>query len=164
MPASSTGQSGNAAMHDRFRKPLDVLIVEDHRPICDQMADFLRRGGLSVLGSYSAEEALAGAEEYRPRVLILDYNLPGTDGVELARQLRASLEDAAIIMMSGRIEGISERTLADVRINVFLNKPVPLVPLRRAVERLARADTAGAKPAGSSAGGWLSTGLGGKRD
>ena len=66
-------------------------------------------------------------------------------------------------MMSGRIEGISERTLADVRINVFLNKPVPLVPLRRAVERLARADTA-AKPAGPSAGGWLSTGLGGKRD
>jgi DNA-binding response OmpR family regulator len=151
-------------MHNRFRKPLDVLIVEDHRPICDQMADFLSRGGLTVLGSYSAEEALAVADEYQPRVLILDYNLPGIDGVELARQLRATLEDAAIIMMSGRIEGISERTLADVRINVFLNKPVPLVPLRRAVERLARADAAAAKPAGPSAGGWLSTGLGGKRD
>ena len=150
-------------MHNRFRKPLDVLIVEDHRPICDQMAEFLRRGGLTVLGSYSAEDALAVAEEYQPRVLILDYNLPGTDGVELARQLRATLEDAAIIMMSGRIEGISERTLADVRINVFLNKPVPLVPLRRAVERLARAETA-AKPAGPGASGWLSTGLGGKRD
>lgn len=153
-------------MHDRFRKPLDVLIVEDHRPICDQMADFLRRGGLTVLGRYSAAEALAVADEYRPRVLILDYNLPDVDGVELARQLRVTLKEAAIIMMSGRIEGISESTLADVRINVFLNKPVPLVPLRRAVERLARADvsTAAAKPAGPAAGGWLSTGLGGKRD
>ena len=149
-------------MPNRFRKPLDVLIVEDHRPICDQMAEFLHRGGLSVLGVYSAEEALAVADEYQPRVLILDYNLPGTDGIELARQLRATLEDAAIIMMSGRIEGISERTLAEVRINVFLNKPVPLVPLRRAVERLASADAA--KPAGPSGGGWLSTGLGGKRE
>lgn len=151
-------------MDNRFRKPLDVLIVEDHRPICDQMADFMRRGGLTALGSYSAADALAVAGEYQPRVLILDYNLPDLDGVELAGQLRATLEEAAIIMMSGRIEGISERTLADVRINVFLNKPVPLVPLRRAVERLTRADTAAAKPANASPGGWLSTGLGGKRD
>lgn len=153
-------------MHDRFRKPLDVLIIEDHRPICDQMADFLRRGGLTVMGSYSAAEAIAVAGEYEPRVLILDYNLPDADGVELARQLRATLNEAAIIMMSGRIEGISESTLAEVRINVFLNKPVPLGPLRRAVERLARADIskAAAKPAGPSSGGWLSTGLGGKRD
>lgn len=151
-------------MDNRFRQPLDVLIVEDHRPICDQMVDFLRRGGLTVLGSYSAGDALAVAGEYQPRVLILDYNLPDLDGIELARQLRATLEDAAIIMMSGRIEGISERTLADVRINVFLNKPVPLVPLRRAVERLARADAATTKPANPSAGGWLSTGWGGKRD
>jgi DNA-binding response OmpR family regulator len=149
-------------MHNRSRKPLDVLVVEDHRPICDQMADFLRRGGLSVLGNYSAAEALAVAGEYQPRVLILDYNLPDVDGIELARQLRATLEDAAIIMMSGRIEGISESTLADVRINVFLNKPVPLVPLRRAVERLARGDGAATKPA-PPAGGWLSTGWGGKR-
>ena len=151
-------------MDNRFRKPLDVLIVEDHRPICDQMADFLRRGGLTVLGRYSAEEALAVAGDYEPRVLILDYNLPDLDGIELASQLRATLEDSAIIMMSGRIEGISERTLAEVRINVFLNKPVPLVPLRRAVEGLARADTAAARPANPSAGGWLSTGWGGKRD
>ena len=150
-------------MHN-IRKPLDVLIVEDHRPICDQMAEFLRRSGLTVLGSYSATEAFAIAGEYQPRVLILDYNLPDLDGVELARQLRATLGNAAIIMMSGRIEGISERTLADVRINVFLNKPVPLVPLRRAVERLARTDAAAAKPANPSAGGWLSTGWGGKRD
>ncbi len=150
-------------MDNRFRQPLDALIVEDHRPICDQMADFLRRGGLTVLGSYSSEEALAVAGEYQPRVLILDYNLPDLDGIELARQLRATLEDPAIIMMSGRIEGISERTLADVRINVFLNKPVPLVPLRRAVERLVRADSSTAKPGGPSAG-WLSTGWGGKRD
>jgi DNA-binding response OmpR family regulator len=151
-------------MHNSFRKPLDVLIVEDHRPICDQMADFLRRGGLTALGAGSAEEAMGVADEYQPRVLILDYNLPDLDGVALARQLRVTLDRAAIIMMSGRIEGISERTLADVRINVFLNKPVPLGPLRRAVERLAREDGAPAHPAAASAGGWLSTGWGGVRD
>lgn len=145
------------------RKALDVLIVEDHRPICEQMADFLRRGGLTVLCAYSAEAAIAVVGEYQPRVLILDYNLPDLDGVQLARQLRTTLSEAAIIMMSGRIEGVSERTLADVRINVFLNKPVPLAPLRRAVERLARQDTASAAAA-SSAGGWLSTGWGGVRE
>ena len=95
-------------MHDRFRKPLDVLIVEDHRPICDQMADFLRRGGLTVLGSYSAEEALTVAGEYQPRVLILDYNLPGIDGVELARQLRV---DRAV--RSPPADGVGQRLLQE---------------------------------------------------
>jgi DNA-binding response OmpR family regulator len=140
------------------RRPLDVLIVEDHRAICDQMVDFLRRAGLSVHGTFTGNEAIAFVRQHEPRVLILDYNLPDTDGIQLAGHLRQTLADAAIIMMSGRIDGVSERTLADLRISVFLNKPVPMAPLRRAVERL----VAGA--AAASAGGWLSTGLGGVRE
>lgn len=146
------------------RTPLDVLIVEDHRLICDQMAEFLLRSRLTALCAYCGEEAMTLVGEYRPRVLILDYNLPDLDGIQLARRLRPTLPDAAIIMMSGRIEGISEKTLAEVRINVFLNKPVPLAPLRRAVERLARGNAAEVPARAASTGGWLSTGWGGVRD
>ena len=138
-------------------RPLDVLIVEDHLTICDQLVNFLGRSGLLVNGVLTGADALAFARAYEPRLLILDYNLPDMDGVQLADKLRQILPDANIIMMSGRIDGVSEKTLADLGISVFLNKPVPLAPLRRAVERLIREPG----PLPAPAGGWLSSGWGG---
>jgi DNA-binding response OmpR family regulator len=139
----------------------DVLIVEDSAIQCNEMAEFLRHAGLDVRTAYDAATALAHATELEPRVVVLDYNLPDMNGVQVAEALRALLPSTNILMMSGRIDGLSEETLQALGITVFLNKPVPLGPLRSAVLRLARASAAGRdepqKP------GWLAAGLGGTR-
>jgi DNA-binding response OmpR family regulator len=142
----------------------DVLIVEDDPVQCSEMSAYLARSGLAIFTAQDGWSARRGAAALRPRVLLIDFDLPDTTGLQLAEELRKILPEAAILMMSGRIDGLSENALEQIGITVFLNKPVPLGMLRRAVLQLAT------MPAGQSASstrgakaGWLSAGLGGTR-
>lgn len=128
---------------------------------CDEMADFLRRADLSVETAYNGAAARDQARQHEPRVILIDFNLPDMTGVQLAEALRALLPSAAILMMSGRIDGLSERTLAALGITVFVNKPVPLGPLRNAVIKLVETSRDG--QGAPVQGGWLGGGLGSRR-
>lgn len=140
----------------------DVLIVEDETILCEEIAECLGRAGLDVRTAHNGSSALRQAADLQPRVALLDYNLPDTTGVELAARLRTRLPDMAIIMMSGRIDGLSEQILAAVGIKVFVNKPLPLGALRQAILKLVRSAPTD-QGAQHRQRGWLSTGVGGTR-
>jgi DNA-binding NtrC family response regulator len=141
----------------------DVLIVEDDQIQCEEMASFLARSGLDVVMANNPAQALRVAATVPPRVALLDYNLPEMTGVELAEKMRALLPETPILMMSGRIDGLSEQTLAKLGITVFLNKPLPLGPLRQAVLKLVHSVPVDRKAQRPRASGWLAAGLGGTR-
>jgi DNA-binding response OmpR family regulator len=140
----------------------DVIVVEDDIIQCEEMAGFLGRAGLAVETAYNAAAGLRKAVALQPRVALLDFNLPDMTGVELAEQLRALLPSLSILMMSGRIDGLSEHTLSRLGISVFVNKPLPLGPLRQAVLKLVRGDTTRHSDQQHSKG-WLAAGVGGTR-
>lgn len=135
----------------------DVLIVEDDILQAEEMAAYLGRAGLTVQTAHNGSAGLRLAQALRPRVALLDYNLPDLTGVDVAERIRALLPETAIIIMSGRIDGLAESTLEKSGISVFLNKPVPLAPLRQAVLRLVKTGPV-ARRAG--AGGWFAGGVG----
>ncbi len=137
----------------------DVLIVEDDMIQCEEMAGFIARAGLLVEMAYNGSSALRRVAAVQPRVALLDYNLPDMTGVQLAEQLRVRLPKVAILMMSGRIDGLSETTLRELGITVFVNKPLPLGPLRQAVIKLVR----NGPPDPALRSGWLAAGVGGTR-
>ena len=130
---------------------------------CGEMAGLLERSNLAVRMAYDGASALRQAAEHLPRVVLLDFNLPDMTGLQLAKQLRALLPSAAFIMMSGHIDGLSERTLQEIGIAVFVNKPVPLGPLRQAVLKLVDSPQVGRSHLRPGEKGWFSTGLGGRR-
>jgi two-component system response regulator MprA len=78
-----------------------VLVVEDEPNI----ADFIRRGliykGYTVDVAANGEEALERAREKAPGLVVLDLMLPGMDGLEVCRRLRAA-DDVPIIMLTAR--------------------------------------------------------------
>jgi CheY-like chemotaxis protein len=115
----------------------DVLIVEDDVIQCEELGEYLARAGLRVEAAHDGATALQRAATHRPRVALLDYNLPDVTGVYLAEQLRGLLPQTAIIIMSGRIDGLPEQKLAELGIAAFVNKPPPLRALRDAVVTLA---------------------------
>lgn len=139
-----------------------VLVVEDDLDLCGEMAGYLSLSELAVRMAYDGTSALHQAAEHLPRVVLLDFNLPDMSGIQLAKQLRAILPNAAFIMMSAHIDGLSERTLQEIGIAVFVNKSVPLGLLRQAVLKLVASPRLGRDGLKHGEKSWFSTGLGGR--
>jgi len=141
------------------RSDQDVLIVEDDPVQREEMAGFLARVGLGVTVAANCSAALRAAKVISPKVIVLDCNLPDGTGVDLAETLRGMFPQAAIMLASALVEGLSEETLQKLRITVFLNKPLPLVAWRQAIVRLVRE---GVPPVEKH--GWFLGGVGSPRD
>ena len=69
--------------------PLRVLCVDDNRDSADSEAILLELYGYEVSVCYDGASALAEALRFGPDVCLIDFNMPGMDGCELARRLRA---------------------------------------------------------------------------
>jgi two-component system, OmpR family, response regulator MprA len=83
--------------------PGRVLVVEDDESITDVLRRTLRQEGHEVRSSIDGVEALRAAEEFVPDLVILDLGLPGLDGVEVCRRLRAD-SDVPILILTARSE------------------------------------------------------------
>jgi DNA-binding response OmpR family regulator len=80
-----------------------VLIVEDDESIADVLRRTLRQEGHEVRSSADGAQALTAAEEFVPDLVILDLGLPGLDGIEVARRLRAA-SDVPILILTARAD------------------------------------------------------------
>ena len=70
--------------------PLTVLLVDDYRDALDVWALFLQAEGFEVLTAADGHEALAHATSVVPDMVVMDIQLPGLSGLEVARELRKS--------------------------------------------------------------------------
>jgi two-component system, OmpR family, response regulator MprA len=82
-------------------RPPRVLVVEDDPPIAEVLQRSLRMEGYDVRTSGDGREALDAAHAFLPDLVVLDLGLPGLDGVEVARRLRAN-DDTPILMLTAR--------------------------------------------------------------
>jgi DNA-binding NtrC family response regulator len=116
----------------------DVLIVVDDGIQCEAIAECLGRAGLAVQMVHYGASALrqAGAFSSVPRCSSVTSRTRLAS--KLAGHLRAFPPETTIIMMSGHIDGLSEKILAMIGITVFVNKPLPLCALREAALKLVR--------------------------
>ncbi len=92
-------------------QPGRVLVVEDDEAIADVLRRTLRQEGHEVRSSTDGVEALRAAEEFVPDLVVLDLGLPGLDGVEVCRRLRAESDVPILILtarsqLDDRVEGL----------------------------------------------------------
>jgi two-component system, OmpR family, response regulator MprA len=80
-----------------------VLVVEDDEAIADVLRRTLRQEGHEVRSEGDGPGALQAAEEFVPDLVILDLGLPGLDGVEVCRRLRAE-SDVPILILTARTD------------------------------------------------------------
>jgi two-component system, OmpR family, response regulator MprA len=80
-----------------------VLVIEDDAEIADVLRRFLRQEGHDVRPATDGDGALPAAAEFVPDLVILDLGLPGLDGVEVCRRLRAE-GDVPILILTARTE------------------------------------------------------------
>jgi len=80
---------------------LRVLVVDDDEDICLYLTEFLTREGFKVASVSKAADALVEIRQGRHQIVLLDVRLPGVDGLDLLRQLRAIDSDICVIVMTG---------------------------------------------------------------
>ena len=79
--------------------PLEIVVVEDHDLVRDELVDFLNRPGIRVRGAEDGEVLDALLRQRHADILVVDLNLPGEDGLSLAQRLRGIQLDIGISSM-----------------------------------------------------------------
>lgn len=87
---------------DVKKKKSTLLVIDDERVILDLTSIILRNRGYQVLTASDAATGLAMVEESRPQLVLLDYMMPGMDGLTLLRQIRSTYPDTYVIMFTGK--------------------------------------------------------------
>src|SRR5512141_2770199 len=103
-------------------RPSRILVVDDEPPIVELLAGYLGREGWSVDSAPDGLAALEAVRRFDPDVIVLDVMLPGLDGVEVCRRLRA-FSDAYVLMLTARGEEIDRIMGLTVGADDYLVKP-----------------------------------------
>jgi DNA-binding response OmpR family regulator len=99
-----------------------VLLVEDEPSVGELVRGYLARDGYRVVWVRSGEEALVELDRHRVRIVILDIGLPGKDGFDVCRDMRAR-SDVPILMLTARDEEPDRIVGLEVGADDYLTKP-----------------------------------------
>jgi len=113
-----------------------VLIVDDEEDLAIAVEALLKRAGFRTYKVHDGKAAVAAAAELMPDLILLDYELPELDGLEVIGQLRAETATQGIPVLLNSAARIS---MADIKkADGFLSKPFPEALLYEMIERVLR--------------------------
>ena len=119
------------------------MVVEDERPLAQLVADYLGRAGFTPTQAHSGTDAVELTRTLDPDLILLDLGLPGLDGIEVCRQIRA-MTDAYVIMLTARDDEVDKLIVLGVGADDYITKPFSprkLVARVQAALRRPRAST-----------------------
>jgi len=147
--AESSATSGTMT---RVASPPVVFVVEDEPAIADLIRGALAREGFTAHVYRDGVTALAAIARDRPGAVVLDVGLPGLDGTEVCRRMRAAGDWTPVLFVTARDEEVDRVVGLELGADDYVTKPFSpreLVARVRAVLRRSAAGTAGAGPAWS---------------
>ncbi len=131
-----------------------VLVVEDD-PAARRLVSFaLEQEGYEVLTASNGLEGLTKAQTERPEILVLDVMLPGLDGFEVCRRLRADTETAGVLvlMLSAKAQESDKTTGLKMGADDYLAKPADPLEVAARVKTLLQQKAASPVQMSSGAG------------
>ncbi|WP_339863821.1 response regulator transcription factor [Paremcibacter congregatus] len=103
-----------------------ILIVDDDEAILRMLETFLRQEGFDVATVANGTIALAKIKAYEPDIILLDINLPGEDGLTVAKKLRLENQNIGIIMVTGKGDIIDRVVGLEMGADDYIAKPFHL--------------------------------------
>jgi DNA-binding response OmpR family regulator len=121
-------------------EPATILIVDDEPFGRDMLAALLQPEGYQLRFAANGPQALAQAATYAPDLILLDVMMPGMDGFEVCRRLRADplLREAPVMMLTALDDRVSRLRAIEAGADDFISKPFDRVELRARVRTIAR--------------------------
>lgn len=99
-----------------------VLVVEDDRKISDLLQNYLRASSYVAEAAYDGRDALRQIERQVPDAVILDWMLPGLDGISVCKAVRA-FSDVPILMLTARVDEVDRLLGLDTGADDYVCKP-----------------------------------------
>ena len=127
LPEPEAAAAGRAAGRD-------ILLVEDDPTVADVLAGLLRAQGHRVRHAPHGLAALVEATRLPPQLALLDLDLPGMDGLALARQLRLQGYAGPLLAITARADPEAEPQAREAGFDGFVRKPVTGAMLARAIK------------------------------
>lgn len=123
-----------------------ILIVEDETELARVLRSYLEQAGFTVLTAGRGDTGLSTWEHKRPDLVILDLNLPGIDGLDVAREIRRKAE-TPILMLTARVEEADQLVGLEIGADDYIAKPFsPRIVVARVRALLRRASSAPTQP------------------
>src|SRR5512137_1241101 len=126
--------------------PQTILVVDDEPQIVKVLRGYLEKAGFRVVTAADGQQALAQHKREKPDLVLLDLNLPGADGIDVASRMRSNT-NVPIIMVTARVEETDRLVGLEVGADDYITKPFSpreVVARVRAVLRRAGAQPAAA--------------------
>ena len=115
-----------------------ILVVEDNDKNRKLVRDVLTFKGYEIIEAETGEEGVRLAQERHPSLVLMDIRLPGIDGIEALRQLRAeaATREIPIMAMTASVMTADRQKITDAGFDAFQSKPLKVSDFVAAVERI----------------------------
>ena len=135
-----TVQDGDPRQEGKAAMPRRILIVEDQRVLAKNMKAYLSRGASDVRIAADIAQALEILESFSPDALVVDFGLPGADGLRTyAEIIRHQARKIDCVMITGSPTEQLAQDARDIGIHHIFCKPFRFAELPRLLEALAKA-------------------------
>jgi YesN/AraC family two-component response regulator len=118
-----------------FEMPSKVLLVDDEREFVQTLSERLLMRDMGSTVAYDGESALAMVQEEEPEVMILDLKMPGIDGIEVLRRVKATRPDIEVIILTGHGSEVDRQTCMSLGAFAYLQKPVNIEELSETLKK-----------------------------
>lgn len=99
-----------------------ILIIEDEPELVKVIQTYLEKSGYKVITAYRGDTGLAVYENNHPDLVLLDLNLPGMDGLDVAKEIRRK-QDTPIIIVTARVEETDRLIGLELGADDYISKP-----------------------------------------
>lgn len=99
-----------------------ILVIEDEKDLVNVLKAYLEKAGHSVLTAERGDTGLSCWQHHQPDLVLLDLNLPGMDGLDVAREIRR-VGDTPLIMVTARVEEIDRLIGLEIGADDYITKP-----------------------------------------
>jgi DNA-binding response OmpR family regulator len=100
-----------------------ILVVEDDKAIADLQRMYLAKAGFGVHVVHDGKDALKAIRELQPAAVVLDIGLPGLDGIEIVKQIRAENNWTPVLFCTARDEEVDRVLGLELGADDYISKP-----------------------------------------
>ena len=125
-----------------------ILIVDDDENIAELISLYLTKECFDTKIVYNGEDALAAFDTYQPNLILLDLMLPGIDGYQVCREIRAR-SATPVIMLSAKGEVFDKVLGLELGADDYITKPFNILEVKARIKAIMRRTSKRKEPAGS---------------